>query len=237
MEVALLIPAWNEEEPLPATLASIPPGLFHRIVVVDNGSTDATAQVVRAAAVQRPEIHLIQEARRGYGQASLAGLAALPASTEAVAWMQADGSEDPREFAPMLAMLANDEADLIIGSRTRGQALPGALLPHQRFGNWLATSLIGLLWGHHYSDLGAFRVVRRSTLDKLAMADTTYGWTIEMQIKALQAGARIAEVPVSYRPRVAGTPKVSGNLRASCKAGQVILSMVWRLWRRPLVVG
>jgi hypothetical protein len=149
-----------------------------------------------------------------------------------VVFLQADLSEDPAEAPLLLAPIVNGEADLVLGSRVLGRADAGALLPHQAFGNWLATRLIRLLYGHRYTDLCAYRAIRRDALDRLRMRDRNYGWTVEMQVRALEQGLRIREVPVSYRKRAAGVNKVSGNLRASVHAGWVIVTTVFRLWWR-----
>jgi hypothetical protein len=170
------------------------------------------------------------EPERGYGAACLRAIAGLPAGVEAVAFLQADGSEDPREAHRLLTPLLDGRADLVLGSRVLGNAEAGSLLPHQRFGNWLATTLIRALHGHRYTDLGPFRAIRLDALRKLDMRDRNYGWTVEMQVKALKAGLRVMEVPVSYRVRRAGENKVSGNLGASLAAGWKIISTVLKCW-------
>ena len=224
MRAALIIPALNEAECLPLLFDAMPPDLFRWIIVADNGSTDGTAAVARA----RGAI-VVAEPERGYGAASLAALAALPAEAEIVVWMQADLSEDPSQAAELMAPIRAGEADLVIGSRTLGTAAKGALLPHQQFGNRLACFLIRMFWGHRYTDLGPFRAIRRDALDRMRMADRNYGWTIEMQIKAVRMGLRVVEIPVRYGVRVAGENKVSGNWRASARAGWIILRTVFRL--------
>lgn len=223
MLAALIIPALNEAECLPSLFDAIPPDLFRWIIVADNGSTDGTAEV----ALARGAI-VVREPERGYGAASLKAMAALPGGAEIVVWMQADLSEDPREAVALLAPILAGQADMVIGSRTLGNAEKGALLPHQQFGNWLACTLMRVFWGHRYSDLGAFRAIRRDVLERMRMRDRNYGWTVEMQIKALQMGVRVLEVPVHYGRRVAGENKVSGNLRASIRAGWIILQTVFR---------
>ncbi len=221
---ALIIPALNEEEVIGSTLNSVPGDLFHAVLVADNGSTDRTGDIARgwgAIVVREPE--------RGYGAACLKAIAALPGEIDTVVFLQADGSEDPGEARRLLEPIAEGRAELVIGSRVLGAAEPGSLEPHQRFGNWLATSLIRLFHGHRYTDLGPFRAIRRESLDRLGMRDRNYGWTVEMQIRALQRGLRILEVPVSYRNRRAGEGKVSATLRGSLMAGFKILWTVIRL--------
>lgn len=227
LSAALIIPALNEEPVIAATLRAIPPGVFRLVIVADNGSTDRTAEVARACAAT-----VVIEPERGYGAACLRALAALPPDIGAVVFLQADLSEDPSEATALLGPIERDEADLVLGSRLLGRAEKGALLPHQAFGNWLATTLIRLLYGHRYTDLCGFRAIRRDALERLRMQDRNYGWTVEMQVRALEQGLRVVEVPVSYRKRAAGVNKVSGNLRASLRAGWIILKTVFCLWWR-----
>ncbi|MFN9264693.1 MAG: glycosyltransferase family 2 protein [Acidobacteriota bacterium] len=224
MHAALIIPALNEQECLGQTLAELPAGLFRYVIVADTGSTDGTAAIARAHGAL-----VSQEPERGYGATCLAALALLPADAEIVVFLQADGSEDAAEAPRLLDPIRRNEADLVLGSRPLGRPAPGALLPHQRFGNWLACTLVRLLYRHTYTDLGPFRAIRRSSLAALDLRDRNYGWTIEMQIRALQRGLRVLEVPVSYRPRRAGENKVSGHLRSSLAAGWNILSKVFSL--------
>lgn len=218
MTAVLIIPALNEASALRQVLEEIPPGVFEEIIVVDNGSTDGTAQVARDAGALA-----VVEPRRGYGSACLAGIAALPAQADVVVFMDADGSDLPGDARALLAPISQDQADLVIGSRELGGAEAGSLSPHQRLGNRLAVWLVSLLYGHTYTDLGPFRAIRRSALEHLRMRDTNFGWTIEMQVKAIQRGLRIAEVPVAYRHRQAGQSKISGSLVGSAAAGIKIL--------------
>src|SRR5262249_10322060 len=155
--------------------------------------------------------------KRGYGSACLRALANLPSGTDTIVFMDADSSDDPRESILLLEPIFKGRADFVVGSRTLGKAAKGSLQPHQKLGNELATFLIRLLFGYRYTDLGPFRAIRRDALDRLEMEDRNYGWTIEMQIKAVTHGLRIEEVPVSYRNRI-GVSKVSGNLKASVLA-------------------
>lgn len=224
LRAAVIIPALNEEESIGRTLDRVPRDLFKTVIVADNGSADRTAEVARehgAIVVSEPE--------RGYGAACLASLAAVPPDTEAVVFMQADLSEDPEEAALLLAPIAEGRADLVLGSRAMGRAERGSVRMHQAFGNRLATFLIRLLFGYRYTDLGPFRAIRLESLRALGMRDRNYGWTVEMQIKALRHRLRVLEVPVSYRRRLAGEEKVSGNPIASMKAGAKILWTVAKL--------
>jgi len=220
---ALIIPALDEEPVIGRTLDQVPPGLYREIIVADNGSRDRTAEIARAHGAT-----VVCEPERGYGAACLRAIAALPAGLEAVVFMDGDGSDDPAEAVLLLAPIYQGRADLVIGSRTLGHAEEGSLQPHQIFGNRLATCLIRIGFGHRYTDLGPFRAIRADALRQLGMRDRNYGWTIEMQIKALRHKLRVVEAPVSYRKRV-GVSKISGNWRASIAAGFKIIWTVFRL--------
>ncbi len=220
---ALIIPALNEEPVIGRLLASVPDGLFDQIIVADNGSTDRTAEIGRSFGAT-----VVSVAKPGYGGACLSAMEALHPEIDVAVFIQADGSEDPAEAIALLQPIANGTADLVIGSRTLGSVDAGALLPHQQFGNALATWMIRILFAHSYSDLGPFRAIRRSALIELGMRERHYGWTVEMQVKALRKKLRVLEVPISYKRRVAGVNKISGNLVNSAKAGITILSTVFR---------
>ena len=204
-------------------MQAIPDGLVTQIVVVDNGSTDATPIRAEQAGAQ-----VVSEPRRGYGQACLTGLAAIDA--DIVVFLDGDYSDYPNEMRALLRPIIAGEADLVIGSRTRGHSERGALLPQQRFGNALATFLIRMLCGVSYTDLGPFRAIRADALRRLRMQDRDYGWTVEMQIKAARLGLRIVEVPVRYRKRI-GQSKVSGTLKGSVLAGYKIIWSILRYSR------
>jgi glycosyltransferase involved in cell wall biosynthesis len=216
VRVSVVIPVFNERESLPLVVGAIPRELVDEIVVVDNGSTDGTALV----AADLP-VRLVREPRRGYGSACLAGVAALDATTEVIVFLDGDFSDHPEEMPRLLDAVAAG-ADLVIGSRMLGTAEPGALLPQARFGNRLACFLIRLLYGHRYTDLGPFRAIRRDAYRRIGMEDTNFGWTCEMQVKAVRTGLRIAEVPVSYRKRV-GVSKITGTVSGTVRAGYKIL--------------
>jgi glycosyltransferase involved in cell wall biosynthesis len=223
-KTALVIPALNEEAVIGRTLREVPAGLYCTIIVADNGSSDKTAEIARAAGAV-----VVREEERGYGAACLKAIHELPDDIQAVVFMQSDLSEAPGEAARLISPIHDGCADLVLGSRTLGKAAPGALLPHQAFGNWLATRLIRLFYGFEYTDLGPYRAIRRIALERLNMRERGYGWTIEMQIRAIEENLRILEVPVSYGIRVAGRNKVSGSVSASLQAGFRIIATVFRL--------
>jgi glycosyltransferase involved in cell wall biosynthesis len=226
---ALIVPALNEEAVIGELIDAVPRSLYSTIIVADNGSTDHTAEIAASRGAT-----IVSEPDRGYGAACLRALRALPPGIDILVFMQADLSEDPADAAKLIAPINAGRADLVIGSRVLGEIEPGALLPHQRFGNWLATTLIRLLYAHRYTDLGPFRAISRSALQRLDMHERAYGWTVEMQVRAVQLGLRILEVPVNYRRRLAGENKVSGNLTASVRAGARIIWTILRLWRRDI---
>ncbi len=215
--VALIIPALDEEHAIGALLAAIDRNVVRDVIVGDNGSRDATAAIARTHGAQ-----VVHVEERGYGAACAGALFVLADDIDVVLFMDADGSDDPLEIPIVLEPLFAKRADLVIGSRALGIVERGALTPQQRFGNWLATRLIALLYGHRYTDLGPFRAIRRDLLDRIAMRDRRYGWTVEMQIRALQLGARVTEVPVRYRKRI-GKSKISGTVTGVVKAGWWIL--------------
>jgi len=220
----LIIPALNEADVIGTMLSHLPRKIFDRVIVADNGSTDDTARIALSHGAT-----VVCEPERGYGAACLRAMEQLPEDCRTVVFMQADLSEEPEEAGRLLAPLFDGRADLVIGSRTMGRAEPGALLPHQRFGNTLACTLIRWIYGFRYTDLGPFRAIRTDALRALGMRDRNYGWTVEMQVRALQQGLRVMEVPVSSRRRFAGENKVSGNLRASLAAGWKIIFTIARL--------
>lgn len=219
--VGLIIPARNEEASLPKVLSSIP-GEIDRIVVVDNGSTDGTALTARRYGAQ-----VITEPIAGYGRACLAGLAALAdSSPDLVAFVDADGSDDLSCLPPLLMILVHGQADLVLSWRRPVE--PGALSPQQRWGNFLVTWLIGIIWRHQYHDLGPMRALSWQALTALGMTDRDFGWTVEMQIRALKRGLRVIEVPVPYRARTMGRSKISRTLRGTLLAGSKMLRVIVR---------
>ena len=224
--VALIIPALDEEHAIGALLEAIDRSIVRDVIVGDNGSRDATAAVARAGGAE-----VVHVAERGYGAACAGALTRLRDDVDVVLFMDADGSDDPSEIPLVLEPILQDRADLVIGSRALGIVERGALTPQQRFGNWLATRMISALYGHRYTDLGPFRAIRRELLDRIAMRDRRYGWTVEMQIRALQLGARVAEVPVRYRRRV-GKSKISGTVTGVLKAGWWIIYTILKYSRK-----
>ena len=224
--IAVVIPALDEEASIEAVVRSIDRALVAQIVVGDNGSRDRTAELARAAGAE-----VVVEPDRGYGAACAAALARLDPATEIVVFMDADASDDPSEMHLLVSPIASGRADLVIGSRVLGRVERGAMTPPQRFGNWLATRLILVFHRHRYTDLGPYRAIRKSLLDEIAMRDRRFGWTVEMQVRALQLGARVVEVPATYRKR-AGRSKISGTLGGVAKAGFWILFTIFRCLRR-----
>ena len=221
--IAVIIPAYNEELAIGKVLGDIPAGI-DKVIVVDNASTDTTAAVARAMGAS-----VVSESRRGYGQACLSGIAAL-GSADIVVFLDGDYSDYPEEMLALIEPICSGRADMVIGSRTLGQRERGALLPQARFGNWLSTRLISLLFGVHFTDLGPFRAIGRDALKRLKMQDRDFGWTVEMQVKAARVGLRSLEVPVRYRKRI-GTSKITGTLSGTLRAGHKILWTIFRLAR------
>jgi glycosyltransferase involved in cell wall biosynthesis len=220
--VDVVIPALNEEQSLPLVLAAIVDPRVRHVVVVDNGSTDATAQLARDAGAI-----VVTEPQRGYGSACLAGLSWLSKDPpDIVAFVDADFSDHPEELGALLREVELG-ADLVIGSRTTGGAAPGALLPQARFGNWLATRLVRSLYGVEFTDLGPFRVIRWPALVRIGMQDVDFGWTVEMQVKAAKHGLICTEIPVRYRERI-GVSKITGTLNGTVRAGHKILWTIFR---------
>jgi glycosyltransferase involved in cell wall biosynthesis len=219
---SVVIPAHNEEQSIARVIGAIPRSLVSEIIVVDNGSTDSTARVAAGAGAT-----VLSEPRRGYGHACLKGISsAKERGAKVLVFLDGDFSDYPEEITLLLTEIKKG-AELVIGSRMLGQREPGALLPQAVFGNWLATALIRLFWGVRFTDLGPFRAVTVDALDRMRMRDTTYGWTVEMQIKAAKLGLRSAEVPVRYRRRI-GISKVTGTVAGTVKASAKIMYLIFR---------
>lgn len=227
--VSVIIPAHNEAGAIALVLAEIPTGLAQEVIVVDNNSTDNTGEIARASGAT-----VLREPRPGYGYACLAGMAhafGRPQSEQPdiVVFLDGDHSDFPEQMPELLAPLLSGAADMVIGSRALGEREKGSLLPQQRFGNWLAAGLLRLRYGTTTTDLGPFRAILAPALLRINMEDKTYGWTVEMQVKAARLGLRTVEVPVRYRKRI-GTSKVSGTVRGTVGAGYKILWTIFKYW-------
>ncbi len=221
-QVGVIIPALNEEEAIPLVVRDVL-DVASRVIVVDNGSSDATKRVASDAGAV-----VLTEKRRGYGFACQRGIEFLREDPPAVvAFMDGDYSDYPEELPGLVRPVLHGEAELVIGSRTLGTRERGALAPQQVFGNWLATSLIRLFWHVHFSDLGPFRAIAYDALVAMGYLHPTFGWTVDMQIRAASMGLRCAEIPVRYRRRI-GVSKVSGTVSGSLKAGALILTTIFR---------
>lgn len=225
----VILPALNEAETIAGVIRDLQRHGLTNICVVDNGSDDRTAEIARQAGAQ-----VVVEPRRGYGQACWSGLQSpMAARAEWILFCDGDGSDDLSQLPDLLAL--RDRHDLILGNRRGTVTGKAQLTPVQNFGNWLATRLIWLGWGHAYEDLGPLRLIRKTALDRLAMEDRGFGWTVEMQAKAAEQQLRICECPVNYLPRQGGQSKIAGTVTGSFKAGQVILTTLAKLYGRYLI--
>ena len=221
--ISVIIPVFNEQDAIEKVIGDIPSHLPTEIIVVDNGSTDQTAKLAAAMGAR-----IVRENHRGYGSACLAGIAATN-NPDIVVFLDGDYSDHPNEMPDLIAPILENRADLVIGSRVLGNSEPGALMIQARFGNRLATSLIKILFGVSYTDLGPFRAIRYRALRDLNMRDKTFGWTVEMQVKAAKQALKIQEVPVSYRKRI-GVSKITGTIEGTLKAGWKILFTIFKYW-------
>ena len=223
--ISVIIPALDEEEPIAAVVRDcLTTGLPAEVIVVDNGSTDRTTERARAAGAK-----VVSEPRPGYGRACAAGIRALSPECDLVVFLDGDGSDCP-EFMPQLVdPIRRGEQDFVIGSRTRGKREPGSMNFQQVFAGRVAGALLRLLYGVRYSDMCPFRAIRRDGLERLGMKEPTYGWNLEMQMRAARAQMRILEVPVNHRCRTGGESKVSGTLRGTFVAGARIIATLFRV--------
>jgi glycosyltransferase involved in cell wall biosynthesis len=223
--ISVIIPALNEEEPIAAVVREcLATGLPGEVIVVDNGSSDRTAERAKAAGARA-----VSEPTPGYGRACAAGVRALSADCDLVVFLDGDGSDCP-EFMPQLVdPIRRGEQDFVIGSRTRGQRERGSMNFQQVFAGRVAGWLLRLLYGVSYSDMCPFRAIRRDALDSLGMKELTYGWNLEMQMRAARARLRVLEVPVNHRCRAGGESKVSGTLRGTFVAGTRIIATLFRV--------
>ena len=222
--VAVVIPCLNEAVPIAGVVHDVLAQGVDAVIVVDNGSTDDTAgQAVAAGAT------VVAEPRRGYGRACAAGVAAVPSGTEIVCFMDGDGSDVPHFLPAMVAPVAKGEADFVMGSRIRGQREAGSMTPQQIVAGRLAGILMRLTYGVRFTDMSPFRAIRLDRLRALGMSEQTYGWNLEMQMRAAAAGLRILEIPVDHRCRRGGVSKVSGDLVAGLTAAWKISTTFLRL--------
>ena len=223
--IDVIIPAYNEAGAIAKVVNALPKQLLREIVVVNNNSTDATTQQAKDAGAT-----VLQELRQGYGSACLKGIAYLKAKQippDIVLFIDADFSDHPEEASLVLEPILNGNTDLVIGSRAMGKKERGSMTVPQVFGTWLATSLLRSIYKVRFTDLGPFRAIRFDKLLALNMQDTTYGWTVEMQLKAAKQGLICAEVPVNYRRRV-GVSKISGTVKGTVLAGYKILYTIFK---------
>ena len=221
--IDVIIPAFNEQEAVGLVVSGIPKDLVRHIVVVNNASSDKTSGMARAAGAL-----VVDQPERGYGNACLKGiqeLATFSPPPHIVVFIDADNSDHPEQMPEVVAPIVEDRADLVIGSRALGHRDRGSMMPQQIFGNWLATRLLHILYGVRYTDLGPFRAIRWEALQAMHMRDRTFGWTVEMQLKAAKQKLRVAEVPVDYRKRI-GFSKISGTVKGSMLAGWKIITTI-----------
>ncbi|MFL6520988.1 MAG: glycosyltransferase family 2 protein [Chthoniobacterales bacterium] len=223
--IAVIIPALNEEEPIAAVVRDcLTTGLPAEVIVVDNGSTDRTSDRAAAAGAK-----VVLEPTPGYGRACAAGVRALSADCDLVVFLDGDGSDCPEFMRELVEPVQRGEHDFVIGSRTRGKREPGSMNFQQVFAGRVAGWLLGLMYGVRYTDMCPFRAIRRDALEKLGMKELTYGWNLEMQMRAARVRLRILEVPVNHRCRTGGESKVSGTLRGTFVAGTRIIATLFRV--------
>ena len=221
--ITVIIPAYNEEKSIGKVIQDIPGDSINHVIVVNNNSTDNTTEVAKNAGAI-----VLSEDRKGYGWACLKGIEySKTLQTDIIVFMDGDYSDYPEEITKVLAPILEKDFDMVIGSRVLGKREKGALTPQQVFGNWLATRLIKLVYKAKFTDLGPFRAIKSDALEALNMTDKTYGWTIEMQIKAVKKKMLFCEVPVNYRKRI-GVSKVSGTIKGTLLAGIKIKFAIWK---------
>jgi glycosyltransferase involved in cell wall biosynthesis len=225
--VAVVIPTFNEAESIGSVVAELPRESVDRIIVVDGGSTDGTPERARGAGAD------VIAVGRGYGLACLTGARAADGA-DIIVFMDGDGADDPATIAALIAPLRAGDYDFVIASRARGEREPGSMASHQVLAGLVAGRLTKLLYGVRYTDMCAFRAIRRDTLMALGMRELTYGWNLEMQMRVARAGLRVLELPVGYRRRIGGQSKVAGSLTGSIKAGLKIMSTFARIAIEPV---
>jgi len=213
MQTCAIIPALNEQETIADVVRAVPRKICQQVIVVDNGSTDATAARAAAAGAR-----VIREPLRGYGRACKAGVSELTSDCEIVVFLDGDGSDCPELMGLLVDPIAEERYDFVIGSRTRGEREAGSMNFQQIVAGRSAGFLVHKLYGVRYTDMCPFRAIRREVLEQLGMREMTYGWNLEMQMRAAGAKLRILEIPVNHRRRAGGTSKVSGSIRGTCLA-------------------
>ena len=223
--IKLIIPAINEEQSIGLVLQAIPPGICTELIVVDNNSVDNTAAIAK----ENGATVLLQKLP-GYGNACLKGLEYIRENggCDIVVFLDGDFSDYPEELPKLLAPILNGNADMVIGSRIKQLREAGSMTPQQVFGNWLAVFLIRIFFRHRFTDLGPFRAITWQALEKLKMEDKNYGWTVEMQVKAVKEKLRCVNIPVRYRKRAGGESKVSGTVKGSVLAGIKIIKTIFK---------
>lgn len=224
MRVSVIIPALNEEETIADVVRGVPGETADEVIVVDNGSEDGTAERATSAGAR-----VVKEPQQGYGRACAAGVRSLSPDCEIVVFLDGDGSDCPDLMDHLVKPIREGSYDFVIGSRTRGRREPGSLNLQQIFAGRAAGLILRTLYGVRYTDMCPFRAIRREALESLGMREQTYGWNLEMQMRAARAGLRILEVPVKHRRRAGGESKVSGTLRGTFKAGARILATLARV--------
>jgi glycosyltransferase involved in cell wall biosynthesis len=226
LNIVVIIPAFNEENAVGKVVSEIPKQLVSEVIVVNNNSTDQTSKAALAESAT-----VLFEPTKGYGMACLKGMDYLANTrkepTDVVVFLDADYSDYPEQMIEMVKPIQENQADLVIGSRALGKREGGSMTIPQVFGNWLATSLMHWFYGHKFTDLGPFRAIRYSSLLALDMQDKTYGWTVEMQVKALKQKLRCEEMPVDYRNRI-GFSKISGTVKGTILAGYKIITTIFK---------
>ena len=226
--VSVVIPALNEEATIGNVVREIPRDVASEVIVVDNGSTDATARCASEAGAR-----VVSQPQRGYGRACLAGFQAVDRRCTIVVFLDGDGSDCPERMSELVQPVAQGLYDFVIGSRTRGMREPGSMNSGQLLAGRMAGALIKALYGVQYTDMCPFRAISRDALARLGMTELTYGWNLEMQMRAARAGVRILEIPVPHRRRAGGESKVSGTLRGTFVAGTRILATFFRVAFEP----
>lgn len=224
-DIRVIIPAFNEQNAVGLVIEEIPKQWVREIIVIDNGSQDNTFEVAKEKGATALQEHI-----KGYGKACLKGMdhiAKSDSQPDIVVFLDGDHSDYPEQLPELVIPIINNKADMVIGSRALGQKERGSMTPQQIFGNWLATSLIKLIYRVSYTDLGPFRAIRYSSLMEIGMKDTNYGWTVEMQLKAAKRSLKTMEVPVNYRQRI-GVSKVSGTVKGTIMAGYKIIYTIFR---------